>query len=274
MMKKIFVIIAAVFFLSGLFTRPVSADMGPKPSVTITISDPPEGHYYVTLLGNEEHGPWGFVNEENMEADVSGEEETEAYKAFLTYEDEEGYRLLNYVSECSEDHEFKWSYYPPENFKIAIYSVKDQSLKISQAINREAFEAYYDVNFKNDMSVSEDTRLGRRIALFAIRVIVTIGVELLLGVILGYRSKSEIRTIIITNLITQVTLNLFMSLIDYSTGAYAWLIFFPIGELIVLVIEMIVYLIKFKGQNKFKTVLYSMFANGLTLYLSFISLMF
>ena len=273
-MKKIFVIIAAVFFLSGLFIRPVSADMGPKPSVTITISDPPEGRYYVTLLGNEEHGPWGFVNEENMEADVSGEEETEAYKAFLTYEDEEGYRLLNYVSECSEDHEFKWSYYPPENFKIAIYSVKDQSLKVSQAINREAFEAYYDVNFKNDMSVSEDTRLGRRIALFAIRVIVTIGVELLLGVILGYRSKSEIRTIIITNLITQVTLNLFMSLIDYSTGAYAWLIFFPIGELIVLVIEMIVYLIKFKGQNKFKTVLYSMFANGLTLYLSFISLMF
>ena len=273
MMKKFFVIIASVFFLSGLCIRPVSADMGPKPSVTVSITDPPEGHYYVTLLGLEEYGPWGFVSEENMDAEITGEEETEAYKAFLAYEDEEGYKLLNYVSECSSDNEFSWSYYPPSAFKIAIYSVKDQSLKVSKAISRAAFEAYYNVSYKNDMTVEEDTRTGRRLGLFALRVIVTIGVELLLGVILGYRSKSEIMTIIITNLITQVTLNAFLSLIDYSSGAYAWLIFFPIGELIVLVIELIVYLIKFKGQNKFKTVLYTIFANGLTLYLTFMSLM-
>ena len=271
-MKKLVILIIAVFFITGLASRPVYADMGPKPSVTINISNPPEGTYYVTLLGLEEYGPWSFVNEENMDAIVADEQDKEAYAAFLEYSDEEGYRLLNYVDECSGDREFSWSYYPPDNFRIAIYSLKDKQLKVSEAIEKEAFDAYYDVDYAGDMKVSEDIKIQRRLMLFGFRVLVTIFVELVLGIILGYRSKMEIQTIIITNLITQVTLNLFMSLFEYSTGAWTWMILFPIGEFIVFVIELIVYLLKFKNQNKFKTILYTMFANGLTLYLSFISL--
>ncbi|MBR4483836.1 MAG: hypothetical protein IKO97_01405, partial [Erysipelotrichaceae bacterium] len=77
-MKKLVILIITVFFITGLASRPVYADMGPKPSVTINISNPPEGTYYVTLLGLEEYGPWSFVNEENMDAIVADEQDKEA----------------------------------------------------------------------------------------------------------------------------------------------------------------------------------------------------
>ena len=51
-MKKLFILFTVLFL--SLTCRPVSADVGPKPSVNIVFENAPDHPYYVTLLGTEE----------------------------------------------------------------------------------------------------------------------------------------------------------------------------------------------------------------------------
>ena len=111
--------------------------------------------------------------------------------------------------------------------------------------------------------------------MFLLRVVLTILIELVIGLIFGYRSSKERKTIIITNLITQILLNLAILLFDYYMGLLVWIFIFPILEIVVTIIEAIVYLVKFKDHKKFKTIIYSLIANLCTcllgMYTSFIS---
>ena len=46
----------------GCITSPVMADMGPKPSITVNIQNPPSGTYYVALLSKKQ----GVMNLEDL----------------------------------------------------------------------------------------------------------------------------------------------------------------------------------------------------------------
>ncbi|MBQ6492470.1 MAG: hypothetical protein IJI92_01180 [Erysipelotrichaceae bacterium] len=264
-MKRVLKQLIAILVILMSFTQVINADMGPKPSVTVTINDPPEGKYYVTLLASTDgYGPWYRISEADID-NVTDPEEKAAWQAFHDAEDD--FFFLNQVSECSDDNTFTWTYYPPEVFRIAIYSVKDRKAVVSEVIKKEAFDAFYDVSYGNELKVKEDARLGHEVLMFLIRISATVLIEVLIGLAFGYRSKKEIKTIIITNLLTQVILNLFMSFMSYYSGGMVWLILFPIAELVIMVFELIVYLFRMKGHKWYKTLIYTLLANAITLYL-------
>ena len=139
-MKK-FLKILLFTILINIFPVHINGDVGPKPSVTINFENVPDGVYFVTLLSSKEViGPWHKINDEDMSLLVNAE--LDAFKAFKEYAESDTYHFLNYVEQCNDDNTFSWSYYPPDDFKIAIYCDKDKSLKVSEPIKRYAFENF------------------------------------------------------------------------------------------------------------------------------------
>ena len=261
-MKKLFLLFTVLFL--SICTRPVSADMGPKPSVTISFQNAPDHPYYVTLLSTQEfYGPWGPLSEEEI---ANQEEELRpAYEAFQDYAERNGLYFLNYVQECSENDQFKWSYYPPETFRIAVYDAVSKTLKVSDTCKREAFYTYYNVDLNTGELLPEnDPHLSPYLLSFALRMILTIMIEVFIALLFGYKEKKEIKTIIIANIVTQLLLNVIMLFLDYYSGMLVWLFVFPALELGVFLTELLVYLFLFKNHKKLKTFFYTLIANGLT----------
>ncbi|MBQ4596555.1 MAG: hypothetical protein IJB14_06235 [Firmicutes bacterium] len=261
-MKKLFAQILLSITLLSFFAVPVSADMGPKASLNIEIINAPANHYYVALMTAEEFGPHRFIVKDEFVG--KNDEEKKAYEAFESYHDNDGYKALDHVEECSNDNIFSWTYFPPNEFKIAIYNVADGSLKVSDSFKKEAFDAIFRVEYGPVLKVEEIDQTGANIGKFLLRALITTVVEVLLGLLFGYKEKKQIVTIVITNLVTQILLNLFMAIADVSMGGYAWLILFPLGEGIVWLIELIVYMIAIKKKPKWLIFLYTTLANGLT----------
>ncbi|MBQ6559247.1 MAG: hypothetical protein IJL85_00260 [Erysipelotrichaceae bacterium] len=261
-MKKL-LILFTVLFLS-LTCRPVSADMGPKPSVNITFENAPDHPYYVTLLGTDEFiGPWSAISPEQI--DSQADDIRPAYVAFYEYAQATGLYFCDFVRECSDDNEFKWGYYPPSSFCIAVYDSVDGTLRVSDVIEREAFDSYYTIDLSaSELTVVEDYHITRYVISFLIRMVATILIELLLAWLFGYRMKKEARMIIFTNILTQFLLNGIMLLLDYYSGLMVWLFVYPAMELAVFIIELAVYLINFKRHKKLKTFFYTLIANGIT----------
>ncbi len=250
-----------VLFLLLLSVRMADADIGPKPSVTVKVVNPPEGPYYVTLLAKGDgYGPWSTVSVEEDPYGRTGEE-AEAFRFFAGLEDE--YHFWGQMSDdLSGTDEFEWSYYPPEEFKAVLYHPKDGTYKISQPCKREAFYSYFTVDYEDpSFELKEDAQFGKQLLLFLFRVIVTIAIEYFIAFLMGYRSKKERIIIIVANVITQAVLNAFLMFFDYYGGALMWMILFPVGELIVFVIELVIYLIGLKSHPKGRAFLYTLLAN-------------
>ena len=261
-MKKIALLLTVL--LLALSCRPVHADVGPKPSVTVTFENAPDHPYYVTLLGTEEFfGPWSSISSDLIDSQPI--DVRPAYVAFYEYAQATGLYFCDYVLECSDNNAFEWGYYPPEKFHIAVYDSVEGTLRVSDVIEREAFDSYYRIDLNgSELNVIEDYHLTRYVIGFLIRMAATVLIELFIGWLFGYRTKQEIRMIIFTNILTQILLNGIMLLLDYYSGLMVWLFVYPAMELAVFIIELAVYLINFKRHKKLKTFFYTLIANGLT----------
>ena len=140
---------------------------------------------------------------------------------------------------------------------------------VSEKITRSAFNARYSVTIDNEViTVKDETDITYLIAPFFIRVIVTILIELLIGYLFfKYRKKKEVTIIAIVNLVTQVLLNAFILLSTHIGGLLATMILYIPAEIVVFVIEAIIYYIFLRskeGEEKRHPVLYAFVANLLT----------
>ena len=269
-MKKQF-LLSVIFsiLLISLFPQVLSADVGPKPSVTVTIEGTPEAKtYYVTLLSEkEDYGPWHKISEE---AEDGSSDEGFAY--FANYQDKDGYCFQGQYEKLSGDGEFHWGYYPPERFKIAIYCPEDDVLYLSDPYEREEFNSYFTVQYgTSPLEVKVESHLGRDILNGLLRALATIAVEMALAYLFAFRSRSQLITIFITNMITQIFLNVFLAVTDAYGGLLVWMMMFVVGELAVLAIEELVYLVSFKKEKKWKVFLYTLLANFLTAVLTMVT---
>ena len=269
-MKRFLVLLISAFLMSGLFTYDLQADVGPKPSVTVYVDEEIEGPYFVTLLSDREpYGPWGRISEK--EASKDDPLKDQAYAFFSRYKDADGYFFLGNMSqEMTGAGSFSWNYYPPENFKIAIYDSGSETILVSDVYERTAFNSYFHVRIENgSLSVKEESHFGIDLLKAIGRSLATVAVELAVAYLFGYRKKKHIITILIVNLITQILLGVVMMLADHYGGLLAWMIFFPIAEIAVIVLEMVLYQILIRNEKRGKLILYAILANLLTAALTF-----
>lgn len=232
-----------------LFILPVTvyADMGPKPSVTITFQGLENEDFYVTLLSQwESTGPYSLGN---PYYDWMGEESV--FNKFCEYEDPDGYNFLSYMEDCSDDETFEWGYYPPQSFKILLYFPdKDVFLEVDGVYERYAFDSYFSVDVTNldaalagSESVQANTSYYYTMEIISLvaRIILTIVVEILVALLFGYRNKKALFTITLTNIVTQVILNVLLNIINFQSGQYAFVFHYVWMEIVVFAIETFIY---------------------------------
>ena len=264
-MKKIVIILFCLFFLIPVCSRSVSADIGPKPSVHIAFTGELEHPVYVTLLAEKEsYGPHRALY-------TAREEYQEEDEAFTKAAQESGFYYWANCDLIENGEEYVWGYYPPDVFKVAVYDPLTRETRVSDTYERYAFDARYELD-PASMKLIEKRDSVKEIRNFAIRLFVTLAVELLIGFLFGYKTKKELLIIFFVNIVTQGLLNIFLSAIEISSGAWAWMLFFPIGEIAVMLIEMIIYIFTLRSHKKGRAALYTFLANLVTLILTFYSI--
>lgn len=241
-MKKRVCLFLLVCCLVCCWVLPARADSGPKPSVVVDFFGLAGETYFATLLSDSDSsGPW-IAGE--AYADYYGPQDV--WEAFTDYgAGQEAFYFLGFYQDCTESQSLSWTYYPPERFRILLYFPEREQFLVSAAVyERYAFDSYYGAtaNLETGTLVVERSYdwMGQILA-FGCRVLLTLGVELILAWVFGFRSRYAFQVVLVTNLITQILLNLLLNGIFYARGAFAFVFYYVWLEILVLVIEGVIY---------------------------------
>ena len=278
-----------VFLLLSLFCLPVHADVGPKPSVTITLEGVEGRECWGTLLTPQRStGPYSAASAPDIPEEAEPGER-EAWEQFfrLGEESREGLYFLNYVDDCS-DGRFSWTYYPPSEFQLVLWFPDTRTLLVSERESRYAFDSYFTFSLKEIiLAEGEQTGLpmarsypygGELLALLG-RVALTVGIELLIAWEVGFRSRWQRKIILTANLVTQGLLNLGLNLYTYFCGDLVGMpaIFmtpvYVLAELLVVAVELILYrrlLAGREGMSRDRVTAYTWAANLLSLIVGYL----
>ncbi len=283
----LFVAIAIVLVVIFTPQDDVYADMGPKPTVQVAVNGLPESNYAVTLITNQASpGASYTIYEENI---FMLPTETELLLKRLREENTE-YLLAGpiktYMSSSSVG--YLWTYYAPTQFEIVIYDLNNDILYRSNQIQKHVYTEVYIADYKDFEQIDENTytftpkgaivyttldkrTLGETIsidlAMFILRIVLTIAIEILIALCFKF-TKESYKIIAITNLITQVILNVVIGVWSLFGGAlFGPFVGLIIGEFLVFIIEPIVYKKKCLRQDGTKKhiVFYAILANFITL---------
>ena len=269
-----------------------SADMGPKPSVRIIFENMGDELCYGTLLSkNPSTGPqsvWDGIDEHARYKEGDhwyGDFDYNIWKAFVEYEDSDGYYFLQEGWTVSDTKEIAWTYYPPYSFKILLYYPETETFVSSGIYEKYAFDTYYTVNmdgvdigsvdYNEDMSSNERINahrsymFGQELLSLAVRIIITIIIEMAVALLFGFRQKKQLMVLASINIITQIILNVLLNVINYNSGPLAFVLFYVLFEIIVFALEAILYCtilkkVSEKPKKNWYYVLYAFVANALS----------
>ncbi len=231
-----------------------SADMGPKPSVNVKFKNSSDDLCYATLLSSKRTaGPYSAWDGTDYNVDVDLPD-FEIRRAFVEYEDPDGFYFLQESWRIDETKKLQWTYHPPEKFKILLYYPETDTFISSGICEAYAFDSYFTVDMEGinissvnaDGSDSNELLEGRKsynywleLLAFVLRVCITFFIEIVIAKLFGYRHKKQLKLIIWTNIATQILLNVCMCISNYYLS-FQWIVYFLL-EFIVLLIEAIVY---------------------------------
>lgn len=277
-----FVLLAPAFLRTE--TMKASADTGPKPSVHVTFENMGDELCYGTLLSKTPStGPAeAWDGTEDGKYFFNGADET-VWRAFVEFKDEDGFYFLQWFWRADEKKTLNWRYYPPQTFKILLYypdratesgaadnsaggATRDSETTaasgafcVSDVLERYAFHSYYFVDMRNvqsetigtiaKISATQGYDYSAEILGFFVRFIITLGVETLLALAFGLRTKRAFLTVLAANGATQVALNILLNVQMHFNNVYGVLPLYFFAELFVFVAEAALYCFIF-GKRK------------------------
>lgn len=277
-----FVLLAPTFLRTE--TMKASADTGPKPSVRVTFENMGDELCYGTLLSKTPStGPAGaWDGTEDGKPNFNGANET-VWRAFTEFKDEDGFYFLQWFRRADENKALNWTYYPPQTFKILLYypnratksgaadnsaggATRDSKTTaasgafcVSDVLKRYAFHSYYFVDMRNvqsetigtiaKISATQGYDYSAEILGFFVRFIITLGVETLLALAFGLRTKRAFLTVLAANGATQVALNILLNVQLHFNNVYGVFPLYFFAELFVFVAEAALYCFIF-GKRK------------------------
>lgn len=271
-----------MLLIMHLFSTNVHADIGPKPSIVIDFNGLEGENYYVTLLSSvKSTGPYSVLSDSNRNYAhyQEGDEGYTVFLKFVEYQDEDGFYFLQFFQDCSESHQFSWNYYPPNEFKILLYCPETESFIVSdEHYQRYAFDSYFtaevsglnlfeEIQDNAKLIVEKSYDYTDEILSLVARIVLTIAIEIGIALLFGFREKRQFRFIVLVNIITQITLNLALNIINYRSGQMAFVIFFVLLEIVVFIVEAILYTLYLKKYSEkeisgWKPWVYALVANA------------
>lgn len=278
-MKRIYLVfLIAIAFL--IVTPAVKADTGPKPRAEYTLFNLEKSDYIVCIIYKGER--WGpHVNYKKYENNV----DYINLKSLRLVDEKvvlpDYFYLLDIALNYYDTNKiiFKTGYlYSINNYKLLVYDILNDKAYFSNEINNYAFNSYYHYDFSkingNEFEMeSEGIKfVFLNILFFIVRLIITIGIELLIAIPFKFDKKSII-IIIIVNAITQVLLNLLLTFgyINQGKNIFLW-IYYILIEVAITLIESIIYkrYCKIKLKHHLLVILYAFLANLVSFEISFL----
>lgn len=266
---------AALLLLMLSFPAAAFADMGPKPSVQITFSGLDESTAcYGTLLSETDSTGPSSVWDGTEENAWYPEGEYEIWKAFVSYEDEDGFCFLQEFWKCSETGELSWTYYPPQSFKILLYYPETDTFSVSPVYERYAFDSYFSVNLSGvekggTFTAERSYDYTWEVVSLVVRIAATIVLEMAVALLFGYRRKKALLFLTAVNAVTQIGLNAALNIISYQSGPLSFTLAFVPLEIAVFIVEGLLYrkylhLLCDLPQSGARPVAYAFVANALS----------
>ncbi len=261
--NKIFLPVFLIM-LSIILPIRVFADLGEKPSIKVKIKNLHTTNYIVDLFVYDEKD--AYNSEMNYNGDGLNEENIKKlydlnYDGWISESTRWGKYLLFADCAGNSKHENNFSYFgTPNRYKIVIINNDTKDIKISNEIIRKDFNSTVTIDY-NTMEITKNEDTIKIIYNIIIAIIVTVIIELLVAFILKVKNYG---LIIVTNVITNLGLQLLLMIL---TNNYTCTLI--LGEIIVLICELAVYLTGFKNVTKNKIILYTLLANAITLALTF-----
>ena len=273
-MKKVILFLVVGFLL--IITPLVGADFGPKESLTINFTNYSDSMYVTIISNNVYYGPHIPINKDSNADEIANYKEIyarevpdEVFYAFLDYVSDD-YSLGYDIIKITET--YRCGYYPPNNFKVLIYDTSDASFMVSDVYEQYAFSSYYTVDLSRDGIILVNSYdYVRETIYLIIRIIVTIILEILVAILFRIKGKRNYIIIIITNVVTQVLLNVGLNVVTYFNSFFIFeFLLLLFAECIVFVVEFLIYMFTLKDTSNSKAVLYALAANVLSAVTGFI----
>lgn len=268
---KMSLILIFLIFVTVTFSSNAYGDIGSKPSIVIDFTGLEGKTYYVTLLSSvKSTGPYSALDDKDPANSryQEGSVDYEVFSKFAGYKDTDGFYFLQYFKECTESHQFSWTYYPPNVFKILIYFPDTGSFLSSDvSYERYAFDSYFTAKVSGTkITVKKSYDYTVETVSMIARIVLTILTELGIAILFGFKERKQIGFIALVNVMTQIILNVVLNIINYLSGSMAFTVLYILLEIGVFVIEAIVYKWKLKKYSskeipKWKPGLYAFTAN-------------
>lgn len=262
---KVIAFLCTVVVMVLLPASTVLADMGPKPEILVKVINPPEGEYYLDLLTRDAN------SYRRLELDGY---DTEKIKLLDSYE-VDGWRpglvkgtpmpmwgdLIGMKTEEGMEHRFGYMGVPDE-FKLIIVT-PDNQLIVSEEIHRTTLKTVLTYDYNQNTILVEHPVLAYMKQFFT-TFMATLLIEGILLLVFGFSLKNNWAAFLFINLFTQIALTLTIGVLFQKEGVLtASIVFFPV-ELIIIIIESILYALALKEHNRGRRVLYAILSNVLS----------
>ena len=262
---RFFTIVMLVLNLSAMFSVSASANSAPLPDMTIVFRNIPESGICAALLTEHDAADTFRISYTHtsmaamMSKDTVPGADPEVMSAFESYDDPEGFIYSGWYYVVTNDYLQKISIYMSttnenDRFRLLVYYPDSKTVRASSTLSCYAVESrfYADAGSGGDTldaGIDYDF-IGAGLALFC-RIALTVAVEMLAALAFRFKGKVQFLTILIVNIITQVLLNIGLNLYYFFLyGGLFLLVSYFNWEVIVFVIEAIVYFAVFKSKNE------------------------
>jgi hypothetical protein len=241
------------------------ADMGPKPEILVKVINPPEGEYYLDLLTQDAN------SYKRLELDRYDPEKIKLLEGYEV----DGWKpglvrgtpmpmwgeLTGVSTEEGLEHRFGYMGVP-DDFKLIIVT-PDNKLVISQEIHRSFLKTILLYDYEENTVLIEQPAFAY-IEQFLSTCLATLFIEGILLLVFGFSLKKNWITFLFINVGTQVALTLTIGVLFYKEGLLtASIVFFPV-ELIIIIIESILFALLLREHSRRRRVMYAIFANVLS----------
>ncbi len=263
--QKILPALSALIFVLVLFGGIVSADAGPKPSVTVIVENIQGDVYYLDLLIPYK-GDYSNINEDERD-----DYDKDMLAVLENYSEDGWYAALaggtnaplfgDLTGEAADgEARHRFSYIIPDRFKVIIVT-SDLDVRISDEIIPKSFNESIYMDYKTMALRRIDPGIMSYIKQFAGTFLPTIIIEGFLLLIFGFSLKKNWKVFILLNLLTQILLSAAMAVILINFGLMAsYFVFIP-AEMVIILIEAIVLTKMLKEHRSSRRLIYALVAN-------------
>lgn len=260
-MKRLLRAVPCLLLCLILLAGTASADTGPKPAVTITVVNAPEGVYYLDLLQQDEDGSPNIDREDYDPALLEGLE---------CWEDEGWYPALvhgthppmfgDLVPGEGGTHHFTY-FGLPETFRIAVSSANGAQAT-AEPFTRTVFYTHLTYDWERNTITAATSPAGFYALQFLSTLVPTLVVEGVLLWLFGFRAKRDWLVFLLVNLVTQAGLHLWIGANLVSVGSHPlYYLVLVVAEVPILLVELMVYLFLLKEHGKGRRAAYAVCAN-------------